>query len=195
MTVSLVSLWLPVILAAMAVFFASSVIWMALPIHKNDYHKLGDKENAVMDALRSWGLPPGLHMFPMCDPKTMKDNPDAQAKMKSGPWGTITLMASPPSMGSCLGMWIVNLVVSSLLIAYVASISLPAGSSFMNVFRLVATVSLLTFGGSVLTESIWRGRPWSHAPGALFDAVVYACITGAIFGAMWPAPSGPTLPL
>lgn len=183
--VSLAALGLPLLISVVAIFFASSIIWMALPIHKSDYKKLNDKESAALDALRSWNLGPGVFMFPACDPQALKD-PAAAEQYKRGPWGTITLLPGPVSMGKCLGLWVFNLAVISFLIAYISSHALPAGAPFGSVFRMVASIAFLAYGGSTMTDSIWKGRPWSLFPGSLFDAVVYAAITGAAFAWMWP---------
>jgi hypothetical protein len=56
--VSLTSLWLPILLSAVAVFIASSIIHMVLPYHRGDYKKV-PQEDAVMDALRKFGIPAG----------------------------------------------------------------------------------------------------------------------------------------
>ena len=186
--VHLTALWLPILLSVVAVFIASSVIWMVLPIHKNDYKKLGDKESTVLAALRSWGLGPGVYMFPGCDHATMKE-PATIERMKAGPWGTITLMPEMCNMGKTLGLWALNLLIISVLVGYVAAHALPINATFLNVFQIVFTVALLAHGGNVLCDSIWKGRPWSHLPGSLFDALVYAALTGAAFGWLWPQQS------
>ena len=184
--VSLASLWLPILLSAVGVFIASSVIWMALPIHKKDYKKLGDKEAAVMAAVRSWGLGAGMYMFPFCDPKGPKDDPAMKKKIADGPWGTIMLMPRVWNMGRMMGLWVLNLLILTTFVAYIAGHGLAPGAAYLRVFQLVGATALLAYGGSSLTDSIWKGRPWSLLPGALFDAVVYALVTGAVFGALWP---------
>lgn len=65
----LASLWLPILLSALFVFVASSVIHMVLPIHRGDYRKL-PQEDRVLDGLRDV-VPPGQYMFPC--PDSMKD--------------------------------------------------------------------------------------------------------------------------
>lgn len=50
--ISLVALWLPILLSAVIVFFASFIMHMVLTYHKTDYRKLPDEER-VTDALRS----------------------------------------------------------------------------------------------------------------------------------------------
>ena len=57
--VSLANLWLPVLLSAVIVFFASSIIHMVLPYHRSDYKKLPDEDN-VRAALRAAGLGRGF---------------------------------------------------------------------------------------------------------------------------------------
>ena len=57
------ALWLPLLLSAVMVFVASSVIHMASPWHKSDYPKMPN-EDQVMDALRPLAIPPGDYFFP-----------------------------------------------------------------------------------------------------------------------------------
>jgi len=192
--VSLESLWLPILVSSAVVFVASAIVWMALPLHKNDYRKLGDKEGQVMDTVRSLGLGAGMYMFPSCDPKTVKSNPAAMDRWKAGPWGVLTVLGQAPSMGKCLGLWFLNVLIITVFVAYVAAHALPAGAEYLKVFQIVGAAALLGHGGSILTDSIWKGRPWSQAPVALIDALIYAGATAGVFGAMWPAASGPGLP-
>ncbi len=188
--VALTSLWLPIVLTVVAIFFASSIIWMALPIHKKDFKQLGAAEESALSAIRSWGLSPGVYMFPMCDPKATKDNAVAKERLKTGPWGNVTLLTESPTMGKCLGMWVVNIVILTVLIAYVTAQSNPAGAGWVQVVQVAFTTALLAYGGSCLTDSIWKGRPWAMLPGAIFDAMVYAAITSALFAWLWPGAAG-----
>ena len=61
--VSIASLWLPILLSAVAVFIASSVIHMFLGYHAADYKKV-PAEDEVMAALRKLDIPPGDYMVP-----------------------------------------------------------------------------------------------------------------------------------
>src|SRR5215471_1004040 len=63
-------LWLPILLSAVIIFVASSIMHMALPYHRSDYGKLPD-EDKVRDALRSAGLQRGLYIFPYSTHKEM----------------------------------------------------------------------------------------------------------------------------
>ena len=70
--VSIFSLWLPILLSAVAVFVASSLIHMVLRYHSRDYKRL-PSEDDVMDALRPFDLPPGDYMVPCRNARRMKD--------------------------------------------------------------------------------------------------------------------------
>lgn len=63
--VPLIALWLPILLSAVIVFVASSIMHMVLPYHRSDYRKLPD-EDRVTDALRNGGVSPGpAYFFPI----------------------------------------------------------------------------------------------------------------------------------
>src|SRR2546426_5751853 len=59
----LMSLWLPILLSAVLVFVASSIIHMLLPWHKSDYPKVPDEERARR-AARARHPARGLHDSP-----------------------------------------------------------------------------------------------------------------------------------
>jgi hypothetical protein len=57
------ALWLPILVSAVLVFVASSIMHMASPWHQADYPKLSN-EQQVMDALRPLAIPPGDYFIP-----------------------------------------------------------------------------------------------------------------------------------
>ncbi len=69
--VSLAALWLPILLSAVIVFVASSIIHMVLPYHRSEYHQLPDEDN-LLSTLRAAGLKRGFYNFPFCTHKDMK---------------------------------------------------------------------------------------------------------------------------
>ena len=107
--IPLTALWLPILLSAVIVFFASFIIHMVLSYHKSDYRKLPD-EDRVTDALRSAGVTRGpAYFFPHCSFKEMK-SPPAIEKMKRGPVGLLTVLPSgPPAMGKNMIQWFLYL--------------------------------------------------------------------------------------
>ena len=89
--VPITALWLPILLSAVIVFVASSIIHMVLPIHKSDYRKLPE-EDRVLDAIRAAGVTPGrIYHFPYTTHKEMK-SPEAVERFKRGPVGLLTVI-------------------------------------------------------------------------------------------------------
>ena len=59
----LLSLALPIVLSAVALFFASFLSWMVLQLHKKDWVKL-EKEEEFMAAAGKCNIPVGSYVFP-----------------------------------------------------------------------------------------------------------------------------------
>ena len=184
----LLQLWLPILLSAVFVFIASSIIWMVLPIHKHDYKDPGEKERPFLEFLRTHGFGPGVYSVPWCHGK---DKAAAMERAKQGPWAMLVVMKNAPNMGKLLGLWMLHLIIIGVVIGYILTNGLLAfGSPFLLVFRLASTAALLAHAGYALPQCIWHGQPWSQLPGRLFDGVVYALITGATFAWLWPTGVG-----
>jgi hypothetical protein len=183
MLTSLLSLWLPILLSGIALFFASFAAWMILPHHKKEWIGLPN-EDAVMRELSSDNLPPGQYCFPYAaTPADMKSE-TYKAKMQAGPRGTITLWKAPPNMGVNMLCTVLFFLVANFVIAYLAAMVLPPGEDRMRVFRFVGTAGVLTYGTANILNGIWFGRKMVSD---IVDGVVYGLITGAIFALLWPA--------
>lgn len=182
--VSVFSLWLPILLSAVAVFVASSVIWMLLPWHKSDYRGVPD-EAAAGAALRD--LAPGSYNLPHIASRGDMNTPECKAKFERGP--VAFLFVAPkgmPSMGPMMAKWFLFALVVAFIVAYLAGIGLAPGADYMLVFRVVATATWLAYGFGLVAESIWYFRPWHLTWKNLFDALVYGLLSGGIFGWLWP---------
>src|SRR2546423_15617829 len=95
----LLSLLLPILLSAVLVFLASSVIHMASPWHRSDYPKMPNEEQ-VLAALRPYAIPPGDYMTPRPSSREELRSPEFAEKVKQGPVMVLTVMPSGPmSMG------------------------------------------------------------------------------------------------
>jgi len=95
--------WLPILVAAVAVFVASSVIHMVFKWHASDYHGFSNEE-AVRAAMSPANAVPGKYFVPHC--ADMKDlaKPEMQKKFIDGPVAIVTVRRpGPPSMGTPLG--------------------------------------------------------------------------------------------
>ena len=114
----LMSLLLPVVLSAVALFFASFLSWMILQIHKQDWVKI-EKEDEVIAALTAAEVPAGNYMIPSCvDMKDMQSE-EYTKKWEEGPRGTLALFGKV-SMGRNLGLTFVYFLVVSFCLAYLA---------------------------------------------------------------------------
>jgi len=183
--VSLASLWLAVLLAAVAVFVASSIIHMVLPYHRSNYRKLSNEED-VRKVLRAGSLAAGLYHTPYCTHKEM-NTPEAKAKFAEGPVALITVFPSGPvNMGKFLGQWFAFLIVAGVFVGYLAAHTLAPGASFRAVFRVVGAAAFLAYGVGILSNGVWKGQPWSVVLKEVFDGLIYSLLTAGIFGWLWP---------
>ena len=76
MQVALSALWLPILLSAIGVFIASSIVWMAIQYHDADWKKLPDEES-VRKALRN--AAPGEYSIPHAASNKARQDEDWQA--------------------------------------------------------------------------------------------------------------------
>ena len=184
--VPLVSLWLPILLSAVIVFVASSILHIVIPIHKNDYKKLPNEEK-FLEAMRGLGLAPGFYHFPRCESHKEMKAPEYQEKLKTGPIGLLTVFPSgAPNMGAYLAKWFVYLIVVSVFVAYVTGRTCGPAEHYLAVFRIAGTVGFCCYGIGHAHASIWEGRPWSNTFKFLFDGLIYGCLTAGTFGWLWP---------
>jgi hypothetical protein len=180
------SLWLPILLSAVIVFLASSVIHMMLPWHKSDYPKMPN-EDKVMDALRPLAIPPGDYMIPR--PASTQDmrTPEFLEKMKQGPVVVMTVLPNGPmGMGKNLTQWFLYSVVVGVFGAYVAGRALPPGAPYLTVFRFVGVTAFLAYSAALWQMSIWYRRAWITTIKATVDGLIYGLLTAGTFGWLWP---------
>jgi hypothetical protein len=183
---SLSALWLPILLSSVFVFVVSSVIHMAPLWHKNDFPKVS-RENEVMDALRPFAIPPGDYMIPRCASREEMRSAEFAEKLKKGPVMMMTVFPNGMmSMGRNLVLWFVYLLVVGLFAACVAGGALPAGAPFSHAFHFTGIVAFVAYGVALWQMSIWYRRAWSLTLKATLDGVIYAVVTGATFGWLWP---------
>jgi hypothetical protein len=184
--VPLTSLWVPIVLSAVLVFVASSVIHMVLPIHKGDFKRL-PREDEALAALGAIDIPPGDYLFPCASSMNDLKDPAFVAKMTKGPVGMMTVRPSgPPTMGKSLALWFVYCCAVGFCAAYVAGRALPVGAPYRSVFRFVGAASFLAYALALWQNSIWYGRSWTTTLKSNVDGLVYALLTAGVFGWLWP---------
>lgn len=184
--VSISSLWLPIIVSAVIVFIASSVIHMATSWHKGDFKVLPDEE-ATLSALRGFSIPPGDYFAPRAG--SMKDmgSPEFKAKMEQGPVIIMTVRPNgQANMGKLLGTWFVYLVVVSFFCAYIASHALPVGAHYLKVFQIVGMSAFLAYVVALWQSSIWWSKSWLTTFKSTVDGLIFGLLTAGVFGWLWP---------
>lgn len=177
----LMSLILPIVLASVAAFFASFLSWMVVQLHKDDWKKIA-KEDELMDAVRKCEIPVGSYMFPGCDSAEEMKSEAYAKKWETGPCGILTVYPKV-NMGRNLGLTFLYFLVINFCLAYLATIALNSGASFLDVFRFVSTAGLMTYLAAIVQHAIWFH---SRIIGHVIESIAYAAISGAIFAAMWP---------
>ncbi|MBZ5598604.1 MAG: hypothetical protein LAN83_09795 [Acidobacteriia bacterium] len=183
--VPLTALWLPILLSAVIIFVASSIMHMLLKYHQSDYSQLPD-EDKILAALRPANLKRGLYIFPFCTHKDMK-SPALIEKYKQGPVGFLTILPSgPPAMPKFLVQWFVYCLLIGFFVAYLTGRTLPPGADYLVVFRVAGTGAFLAYGLGQLSNGIWKGQRWSATIKEVIDGLVYGLLTAGTFGWLWP---------
>ncbi|MFC1661405.1 hypothetical protein ACFL3S_08160 [Gemmatimonadota bacterium] len=184
--VSILALWLPILLSAVAVFVISSVIHMLLPYHRSDFADL-PQEDQVMDSLRGFNIPPGEYYIPRAaDSKEMQSEAYLE-KTRKGPVMFMTVMENgPPAMAASLAQWFLYSILVGVFAAYVAGRALDPGAHYLSVFRFAGCTAFVGYSLALLQNSIWYKRAWSTTAKSVFDGLIYALFTAGIFGWLWP---------
>lgn len=181
------SLWIPVLVSAVAVFIISSIMHMALKYHRADYKTLPN-EDAVREALGKGSLAPGLYHLPNCADMGSMGDPATKAKFEKGPVGVVTIIPNGlPAMPKYLAQWFMFSLFVSFTAAYIARHTLHPGEEGMLVMRITGTVAFAAYGLTNVLDSIWKGQPWANTGRSLIDGAIYAVTTGATFRLLWPA--------
>jgi len=184
--IDLSALWLPILVASIIVFAASSVIHMAPLWHRNDYPPM-PREAEVLAALRPFAIPPGDYFLPRPGGRDEMKTPEFREKLTQGPVAVMTVMPNGMfRMGSKLGQWFVFLLIVSLFTAYVTGRSLGAGTSYLRVFQIAGATAFIGYSLALAELSIWYSRSWRLTLKGAFDGLIYASLTAGTFGWLWP---------
>ena len=190
----LLSLWLPILLSAAAVWIVSTLFGMPFLHHKNDWIGLppaptaphGGSEDAVMEFIRTSDIKPGNYLFPDFRTREAMESEKVGKALKEGPVGHLSLWQPPLSMGGKLAATFIVYLVVSTLIAYLASVVLSKSAEFGNVFHVVGTAGILAYSFAFIPSAIWFGAYKRTIVAGIIDGIVCGAITGAIFAWRWP---------
>jgi len=186
--ISIVALWLPILVSAVLVFVASSVIHMALGYHRNDFHPVAN-EDAVLEGLGRAQLSPGDYVVPYAASMEAMKSDDYRQKVERGPVAFMTVMDKSRvfNMTSPLAQWFLYSVLVGILAAYLAGRTLGPGAEYLDVFRVTGTVAFAGYAMGLMQRSIWYAQRWSVTLKSMFDGLVYALLTAGVFGWLWPS--------
>jgi hypothetical protein len=183
--ISIGALWLPILLSAVFVFVASSIIHMFLGYHWGDL-RAPAQQDAILDAMRGLNVQPGDYAMPKPDSMKQFRTPEFKAKMQRGPMLLMTVSKGDMTMGKSLGQWFVYLLVVGTFCAYIAGRELNAGAHYLSVFRLVGFSAFMAYSMALPQAAIWYRRNWRMTLVTMFDGLVFGMLTGGTFGWLWP---------
>jgi hypothetical protein len=180
------SLWLPILISAVIVFLASSIIHMGPFWHRGDFPAM-PREADVLSALRPLAIPPGDYMLPRAGNMKTYKSPEFIEKLKAGPVAIVTVMPNGPiDMRRNLAQWFVFLLVVGMMVALVTSHTLPPGTPYPRVFKVAAAVAFAAYSLALAELSIWYRRSWTLTLKGALDGLIYGLLTGGTFGCLWP---------
>jgi hypothetical protein len=183
--VPLTALWLPILLSAVVVFIASSIMHTVLPYHRSDYRQLPD-EDKLLAVLRAAGLTRGLYIFPFTTHRDMK-TPAMQEKYKQGPVGMmIVFPTGPVVLPKFLAQWFGYCLIIGVFVAYLTGHTVAPGARYLAVFRVAGSAAFMAYGLGQVSNSIWKGQTWSVTFKEVIDGLVHGLLVAGIFGWLWP---------
>lgn len=183
----LAGLWIPIVISALAVFTVSSV-GRVLVWHRLRNWKALPEEAATVEHLQKSGIAPGLYRFPETHPHNSAEAEESRLhRMNTGPWGTVNIRARQPSPGSALVQSLAFCLVTSVFVAYLATLALDPGDEFSEVFQVSGTAGLMAYAFGGVPNAIWLGQSFRSTVMDVVDGVILGLITGVVFAAFWHA--------
>ena len=183
--VSLASLWLPIIVASVGVFIASSLVHMVIKWHNADYFGFSNEDD-VRAAVAKTAPKPGQYVVPYCSDMKQMQEPAMQKKLAEGPVAFVFVRPNGMTpMGLLLGQWFALCVVISVAIGWLCSVTAPLGAAG-TVRGVAAMAAFFAYGAGWAIAAIWDGRTWASALKHIADAAIYAAVTAASFSLLWP---------
>ncbi len=182
---ALMELWLPIVVSAVIVFFASFLAWMVLPHHKGDWKGLPN-EDALNNTIRTTSIKPGQYMFPYCASSKDMKSEEFKQRWKAGPRGTLCVWSGTGSMGlNMLWVFVFYLVVG-IFVGYLTALACEPGTEYMTVFRVAGTAAIMAHTLASFPHSIWFRTPARAILTNLVDGIVFGLLTAGTFAALCP---------
>jgi hypothetical protein len=184
--VGLSGLWMPIVLSAVAVFIASSLIHMVIGWHRAEY-QAPPNESAIADALRPFNLQPGEYHMPWASDMKAMGTPEFQDRIRRGPNLTMTVRPNEMgNMGKMLGQWFFYTLVVSVFAAYLTGRAHSQGADYMTIFRFAGAAAFTGYVLALWQFYVWFGKSLRYMLTSTIDGLIYALLTAGIFGWLWP---------
>lgn len=195
----LTHLWLPILVSAALVWFASCLAWMLIGHHKKDWKGI-PKEDEFIAAIKRMGIPAGTYGFPefrRCEGLSQEEKKAKWEEMQKNPMGLLRVWG-PINMGRNMVLTFLVYLMVSVLVAYlgwnalphpgvsVAALTATVRPDFGKVMQVLGTAGILAYCFASLPNDIWFQRSGREVVTNLIDGVVFGLITGAVFGWLWP---------
>lgn len=185
--VELTALWMPILASTAFVFITLMVIHMIPGWHQGDTVAVPGEEH-VMAELRGLKIEPGEYRFPYGRTTKEMTSSDFVEKMKLGPVGILTIRPNGElPFGRMLGLWLVYSLVIAVFAAYITGRTRAPGAPFLEVFRVSGAVTFCCYVVAHWQNWIWWGKSTRFTLTYSIDGLLYALVTGATFGWLWPA--------
>jgi hypothetical protein len=181
---TILDVWLAIVAAGVAGFLCSFVLWAATPFHRGDWTPIRD-DGPMTDAVKSLRLSPGSYLFPWAATDAESRSPEFRRRFEEGPAGILVVFRRA-NMGVNLLLTLLSFTVAAALVAYLGTLTLPKGESFMRVFRVLGTAGVLAHTFAFLPNAIWFQATPRSVVTRLVDGLVYGLATGAVFAWLWP---------
>ncbi|MBN2425133.1 MAG: hypothetical protein JXR46_16215 [Calditrichaceae bacterium] len=183
--VSVLSLWLPILVSAVFVFFVSFILHTIFTYHNSDFKALPE-EDRVFNALDGIKIPPGDYIMPHAPDNKTRQTQEFKNKVEKGPVALLTVMENKmPGMGKTLTQWFVYCIIISVFAAYIAGRALGPDADYLAVFRFTGATAFIAYTAALWQDSIWYSRKWSSTIKSTIDGLIFALLTGGVFGWLW----------
>jgi hypothetical protein len=177
---------MPIVVSAVFVLIALLIIHGMLGWHKGDMAAIPDEAN-VLEMLRSVNVRPGDYRFPHGVTVDEMTSPEFVEKMKQGPVGIMSIWPNGEiNMGKLLGQWFIYSLVVAVFVAYITGRTRGPGAPYLEVFRVSGAVTFCCYAVAHWQNWIWWGKGTRFTVTHSLDGIIYALITGATFGWLWP---------
>jgi hypothetical protein len=177
---------MPIMVSAVFVLIALFIIHGLLGWHKGDMTAVPG-EAKVMETLRGLNVQPGDYRFPHGNTVAEMTAPEFVEKMKQGPVGIMSIWPNGEiNMGKMMGQWFVYSLFIGVLAAYITGRTHGPGAPYLEVFRVSGAVTFCCYVVAHWQNWIWWGKSTRFTVTNSLDGIIYALITGATFGWLWP---------